>query len=148
VATWNIVSFNSILKKGFVDYLDSERPDILMLNETKIEASKVPKDKFPGYHSYFSSGTKKGYAGTGLLTKYEPLSVTYGIGIEEHDDEGRTITAEYEDFYLVGVYVPNSGSKLVRLDYRMKWDEDFLSYLNALKEKKASYFMWRLKCCS
>jgi len=143
------VSFNSILKKGsLVDFLESERPDILMLNETKIDESKVPKNKFEGYYSYFSSGTKPGYAGTGLLTKYEPVSVVYGIGIEEHDEEGRIITAEYEDFYLVGVYVPNSGAKLKRLDYRMKWDEDFLNYLNALKEKKTSCFMWRLKCCS
>jgi len=123
------------MKNGFEDYLNKENPDIILLNETKINSSLVEKDKFPGYYSYFYSGNDKtGYSGTAIITKVEPKSITYGIGIEEHDNEGRSITAEFDDFIIVGTYVPNSGKGLKRLDYRSQWDEDFTNYLVSLNK--------------
>jgi len=136
IVTWNVCSYRNILKRGFEEYLVNENPHIILLNETKISSSSVKKNEFPGYFSYFYSGDKTGYSGTALITKTDPISISYGIGIEEHDNEGRVITAEYDDFILVCSYIPNSGVKLKRLDYRKKWDEDFLQFLLAMKEKK------------
>eukprot|EP01129_Flabellula_baltica_P010588 TRINITY_DN4495_c0_g1_i1.p2 TRINITY_DN4495_c0_g1~~TRINITY_DN4495_c0_g1_i1.p2 ORF type:complete len:308 (-),score=76.49 TRINITY_DN4495_c0_g1_i1:1164-2087(-) len=139
LVSWNVASFNTIQKKSpsLADYIREEDPFLIFLNETKIDASKVKENHIPGYHAYFfSCDYNAGYAGTGLFSKVEPIEVTYGIGIAEHDNEGRTITAEYDDFIIVGCYVPNSGAGLKRLDYRMEWDVAFSEYLNKLKEKK------------
>jgi len=136
IVSWNVVGFKSIMNKGFEKYLKNEDPHMIFLNETKINSNMVDEDKFPGYHSYFYSGEKKGYSGVALITKIVPKSIKYGIGIEEHDNEGRVITATFDDFIIVGSYIPNSGSKLVRLDYRDKWDQDFTNYLVSLKGDK------------
>uniref|UniRef100_A0A7S4I9H6 Uracil-DNA glycosylase n=1 Tax=Vannella robusta TaxID=1487602 RepID=A0A7S4I9H6_9EUKA len=136
IVSWNVAGWKSVTSKGFKDYVSQENPDVICLQETKIAPTAVPDDYLSGYHKYFSIGSKPGYAGTGVFTKKEPLSVTYGIGMEEHDDEGRVITCEYDEFYLITSYIPNSGRKLVRLDYRMQWDKDFFAYLKKLDEQK------------
>jgi len=139
IASWNIAGFKAIMKKGLLEYITAEDPDIICLQETKIEEELALKHKLPeAYHAYFyASKTKKGYSGTGLLSKIKPISVTKGIGLAEHDDEGRCITAEYEKFYLVTTYVPNSGAVLANLGYRVeRWDVDFLKYLKKLEETK------------
>ena len=121
--------------KGFLEFAKEADPDILCIQETKMQEgqAEVPLD---GYHQYWCSAEKKGYSGTAVFTKEEPVSVRCGIGIEEHDHEGRMITAEYEKFYLVNVYVPNSQNELKRLDYRMRWEDDFRAYLKKLEESK------------
>ena len=101
-----------------------------------------------GYFSYFNSAVKKGYSGTAVFSKIEPISVTYGIGINEHDQEGRVITLEFEDFYLVNCYTPNSKRELERLDYRQVWEDEFRKHLLKLSKTKRSYYLWRLKCCT
>lgn len=113
-------------------------PDILCLQETKAQVAEVEKAlvDMGGYHKYINAAQRKGYSGVAILSKEEPVSITYDMGVEEHDQEGRIICAEYEEFYLVNVYVPNSGQGLVRLDYRQTWDEDFKEYLQSLKKKK------------
>jgi len=123
------------MKKGFLDFVREASPDVLCVQETKMQEgqAEVPLE---GYHQYWCSADKKGYSGTAVFTKEEPISVTYGIGIDEHDHEGRVITAEYDDFYLVNVYVPNSQNELRRLDYRMEWEDAFRTYLKKLEEKK------------
>ena len=123
------------MKKGFLDFVSEASPDILCIQETKMQEgqAEVPLE---GYHQYWCSAEKKGYSGTAVFSREEPLSVGYGIGIEEHDREGRVITAEYPSFYLVNVYVPNSQNELKRLDYRMKWEEDFRAYLKGLEVSK------------
>ena len=131
-----MAGWKAILKKGFEEYANQEQADIICLQETKIDPVLVPSDILPGYQKFFSIGDKKGYAGTGIFSKVAPISTTLGIQIDEHDNEGRVITAEYETFYLVTSYIPNSGRKLVRLDYRMKWDKDFFAYLKKLDESK------------
>ncbi|XP_067121708.1 exodeoxyribonuclease-like [Centruroides vittatus] len=137
ISSWNVNGIRSWLDKG-IAFLKEENPDILCLQETKCGDNEIPKKikDFEGYHKYWLSGDQKGYSGVGLLTKKKPLDVTYGIGNKEHDKEGRVITAEYEEFYIVNAYVPNAGRGLVRLDYRMKWDNDFLQYLKELDSKK------------
>eukprot|EP01133_Synstelium_polycarpum_P006734 gene6734-7827_t len=142
IISWNVAGFNACLKKGFKEYVESENADIYCLQETKIEADKVPKSAIPnGYEYHFHQADKKGHHGTALLTKVKPISVTKGIGIQKHDEEGRVITAEYEKFYLVNSYIPNSGvdrkEPLKRLDYRTKeWDVDFHNYMRELNKKK------------
>lgn len=139
VVSWNVAGFKSIMGKGFVEYLTAEDPDIICLQETKMAEELALKTKLPaGYHAFFyTCESKKGYAGTGLLSKEKPIAVTRGIGTSKHDSEGRCITAEFEKFYLVTTYVPNSGKKLDRLSYRVKeWDIAFLKYLKTLEEKK------------
>ena len=133
--SWNVNGIRAAMNKGFLDFAREESPDMLCVQETKMQEgqAEVPLE---GYHQYWCSADKKGYSGTALFTKAEPVSVTYGIGIDEHDHEGRVITAEYDDFYLVNVYVPNSQNELKRLDYRMKWEDDFRAYLKKLEEKK------------
>lgn len=133
--SWNVNGLRACLQKGFLDFFQEMDADIFCLQETKLQADQHDL-KLDGYHQYWNYAEKKGYSGTALFTKKEPLQVTYGIGLEEHDHEGRVITAEYDTFYFVTVYVPNSQRELTRLDYRMKWEEDFLTYIQSLEEKK------------
>ena len=133
--SWNVNGLRACVGKGFVDFFDEIDADIFCLQETKLQEGQI--DFAPdGYYSYWNYAEKKGYSGTAVFTKKEPLNVTYGMGIEEHDKEGRLITLEFEDFYFITVYVPNSQRELTRLKYRMKWEDDFLSYIKALDEKK------------
>ena len=133
--SWNVNGLRACMQKGFLDYFKQADADIFCLQETKMQEGQLELD-LPGYFQYWNYAEKKGYSGTALFTKEKPLQVTYGIGVEEHDHEGRVITAEYKDFYVVTVYVPNSQRELARLDYRMKWEEAFLAYLMGLREKK------------
>ena len=133
--SFNVNGLRACLQKGFMDYFASEDADFFCLQETKMQPDQAKIDT-PGYAQYFNSAVKKGYSGTAIFAKHAPLSVAYGIGIEEHDQEGRVITLEYDDFYLVTCYTPNAQRELTRLDYRMKWEDDFLAYLKALDAKK------------
>lgn len=133
--SWNVNGIRACMGKGFMDFFNTIDADIFCLQETKMQEGQLILD-LPGYHQYWNYAEKKGYSGTALFTKEEPLSVTYGLGIEEHDKEGRVITAEYADFYFITVYVPNSQDELKRLDYRMKWEDDFLQYVKKLEQKK------------
>ncbi len=123
------------MQKGFIDFFNEVDADIFCLQETKMQEGQLDLE-LPGYFQYWNYAEKKGYSGTALFTKKEPLKVTYGLGIEEHDHEGRVITAEFEDFFFVTVYVPNSKDELQRLDYRMVWEDDFLKYIKKLEKKK------------
>ncbi|VDI18129.1 AP endonuclease 1 [Mytilus galloprovincialis] len=138
IVSWNVNGVRAWLKKDGIDYLQKYKPDIFCIQETKCSQEKLPASlKVPDYHSYFSSGDTEGYAGTALYSKEKPINVTYGMGIKKLDDEGRLITAEYDTFYLVGAYVPNSGKGLVRLKYRTKeWDVAFRDYMKGLDAKK------------
>ena len=127
------------VQKGFLDFFKEADADIFCIQETKMQEGQLTLE-LDGYHQYWNSAVKKGYSGTAIFTKKEPVSVSYGIGIEEHDQEGRVITLEFEDFYFITVYTPNSQSELKRLDYRMKWESDFLSYLKKLEERKPVVF--------
>ena len=133
--SWNVNGIRAAMDKGFLDFAKEADPDILCIQETKMQEgqAEVPLE---GYHQYWCSAEKKGYSGTAVFTKEEPLDVRYGIDIDEHDHEGRVITAEYEKFFLVNVYVPNSQNELKRLDYRMRWEDDFRAYLKKLEETK------------
>lgn len=135
LVSWNVNGLRSCLTKGFLEYVKNEDPDILCLQETKLQPEQAVFD-LEGYHRYFHSADKKGYSGTAVLTKEEPLSVTYGFGEDIHRHEGRVITAEYPDFYLVCCYTPNSKDQLARLDYRMAWEDDIRDYLLDLDAKK------------
>jgi len=135
LVSWNVAGFRACLKKGFEDFFKSVDADVFCLQEVKAEADQIPFDP-EGYFRYLNPAEKKGYSGTMIYSRTEPLSVSYGIGIEEHDHEGRVITAEYDRFYLVNVYVPNVKRDLSRLDYRMVWEDDFRAYLKKLEEKK------------
>lgn len=133
--SWNVNGLRACIQKGFSDFFTDVDADIFCIQESKLQEGQIDLD-LPGYHQYWNYAEKKGYSGTAIFTKKEPLSVTYGIGMEEHDREGRVITLEYENFYMVTCYTPNSQNELARLPYRMKWEEDFLSYLKALDTKK------------
>ncbi len=134
--SWNVNGLRAILKKNFLEYLADEKPDILCLQETKAEPDQV-EALWPGhYTTYWNCAAKKGYSGTAIFTRHRPLHLTRGIGIEEHDQEGRVLTAEFETYYLVNVYVPNSQRELTRLPYRQRWDIDFLAYLKRLELQK------------
>lgn len=133
--SWNVNGLRACVGKGFLDYFKEQQADIFCLQETKLQEGQIELE-LDGYHQYWNYAEKKGYSGTAIFTKEKPLSVHYGIGIEEHDKEGRVITLEFEKFYMVTVYTPNSQEKLARLDYRMKWEEDFKSYLLELDKKK------------
>lgn len=137
--SWNVNGIRACLQKGFMDFFEETDADIFCLQETKLQEGQHDLE-LPGYYQYWNYAEKKGYSGTALFTKRKPLSVTYGIGVEEHDHEGRVITAEYEDFYVVTVYTPNSQRELTRLAYRMKWEEAFLAYVKKLEEKKSVIF--------
>lgn len=132
--SWNVNGLRACVGKGFFDFLAAEQPDMMCLQETKLQPEQAPQ--IEGYYEYWNSAEKKGYSGVALFSKNEPQSVTYGIGIEEHDHEGRVITADYGEFYLVTVYTPNSQDKLRRLDYRMRWEDDFRAYLKKLDAEK------------
>ena len=136
--SWNVNGIRAVMKKDFMSSLEQMNPDVLCLQETKAQDEQTFEAlaDVDGYHIYTNSAVKKGYSGTAILSREEPLSVTYDMGIEEHDTEGRVICAEYEDYYLITVYTPNSGSELKRLGYRQTWDEAFLSYLKELESKK------------
>jgi exodeoxyribonuclease III len=136
--SFNVNGIRAILKKDFLSDIQRVNPDILCLQETKAQDDQVAEalSVLEGYHLYSNSAERKGYSGTAILTKEKPLSVTYDMGIEEHDKEGRVIAAEFNDFYLVTVYTPNSGSELLRLGYRQEWDNAFFTYLKSLEEKK------------
>ena len=142
LATWNVNGIRSVLNKGALqEYVLESNPDILCLQETKAQRDQVELGmEFSEYDVYFNSAVKKGYSGTAIFTKVKPLSVTYGIGIEEHDQEGRVITAEFEKFYLVTVYTPNAKRDLSRLAYRQVWEDDFLAYIKKLEETKPVIF--------
>ncbi|MCI6011449.1 MAG: exodeoxyribonuclease III [Firmicutes bacterium] len=133
--SWNVNGLRAAMGKGFLDFFNAADADIFCLQETKLQEGQIELD-LPGYHQYWNYAEKKGYSGTAIFCKEEPVSVTYGIGIEEHDHEGRVITAEFEDFYFVTVYTPNSQDGLKRLEYRMQWEDDFRAYLLRLTEKK------------
>ncbi len=137
--SWNVNGIRACITKGFLDYFKEADADIFCLQETKLSKDQLELE-LPGYYQYWNYAEKKGYSGTAIFTKKEPLSVSYGIGIEEHDKEGRVITAEYENFYFVTVYTPNSQNELARLDYRMVWEDAFLSYIKGLEEKKPVIF--------
>ena len=133
--SWNVNGLRACVSKNFMEYFNEADADVFCLQETKMQEGQLSLDT-PGYHQYFNYAEKKGYSGTAIFVKKEPLNVTYGIGVEEHDHEGRVITLEYPDFYMITVYVPNSQDGLKRLDYRMRWEDDFLKYIKKLDKKK------------
>ena len=133
--SWNVNGLRAIMGKNFMEFFEAADADIFCLQETKLQAGQIEMD-LPGYHQYWNYAEKKGYSGTAIFTKQEPLSVHYGINIEEHDKEGRVITLEFADFYMVDVYTPNSQNELARLDYRMTWEDAFRDYLCELRKTK------------
>ena len=137
--SWNVNGLRACMEKGFMDFFNQVDADVFCIQESKLQAGQIELD-LPGYYQYWNYAEKKGYSGTALFCKEEPLGVTYGIGIEEHDKEGRVITAEFADFYVVTVYTPNSKRELERLSYRMEWEAAFLAYLKGLEQKKPVIF--------
>ena len=137
--SWNVNGIRACMKKGFMDFFKEADADIFCLQETKVQEGQVELD-LPGYHQYWNYAEKKGYSGTAIFTKQKPLNVSYGMGVPEHDTEGRLITLEYPDFYFATVYTPNSKAELARLDYRMEWEDAFLSYLKELEKDKPVVF--------
>ena len=133
--SWNVNGLRACLGKNFMEFFDYVDADIFCLQETKIQEGQVDWNK-EGYYAYWNYAEKKGYSGTAIFSKEKPLNVTYGIGIEEHDKEGRVITLEFDNYYIVTVYTPNSQNGLARLEYRMKWEDDFRNYLLNLKKNK------------
>ena len=134
--SWNVNGLRAVVGKNFLEAFSSLDSDFFSLQETKLQEGQIDL-QIPGYYSYWNYAEKKGYSGTAIFTRHKPLGVSYGLGIEEHDKEGRVITLEYEKFYLVNAYVPNSQDELKRLDYRMKWEDDLRSYLMDLSRKKS-----------
>ncbi len=137
--SWNVNGIRACAGKGFLDFFRQADADVFCLQETKLQAGQLELD-LPGYYQYWNYAEKKGYSGTALFTRQEPLSVTYGIGIPDHDREGRVITAEFPDYYVVTCYTPNSQNELARLDYRMEWEDAWLGYLKGLEERKSVIF--------
>ena len=137
--SWNVNGLRACVQKGFLDFFKEVDADIFCIQESKLQEGQISLE-LEGYYQYWNYAVKKGYSGTAIFTRVEPLSVSYGIGIAEHDQEGRVITLEFESFYMVTVYTPNSQSELARLDYRMRWEEAFLSYLKGLEKKKPIIF--------
>ena len=133
--SWNVNGLRSCMGKGFMDFFDSVDADIFCLQEIKLSEGQIEWNK-ENYYSYWNYAEKKGYSGTAVFSKEKPLSVKYGIGIDEHDHEGRVITLEFDNFYMVTVYTPNSQRELTRLEYRMKWEDDFRNFLNDLRKTK------------
>ena len=133
--SWNVNGLRACVKKGFLEYFDDVDADIFCVQETKLQEGQIELE-FPEYVQFWNYARKKGYSGTAVFSKKQPLSASLGIGIEEHDQEGRVITLDYGDFYLVNVYTPNSQEQLARLDYRMKWEDDFREYITALDREK------------
>jgi exodeoxyribonuclease-3 len=143
IISFNVNGIRATVKKGLAESLAKMKPDVIGFQETKANDQQVAEalKDISGYHLYSSSAVRPGYSGTAILTKQKPLNVTFGLGKEIHDQEGRTITAEYDDFYLINSYIPNSGSELARLPYRVQWDADMLEHLLALEKKKPIVFM-------
>lgn len=137
--SWNVNGLRACVQKGFLDYFREVDADIFCLQETKLQEGQIELD-LDGYYQYWNYAQKKGYSGTALFTKEKPIEVTYGIGIEEHDKEGRVITAEYSDYFVVTCYTPNSQTELTRLDYRMEWEDAFRRYLKELEKRKPVVF--------
>ena len=133
--SWNVNGFRACLNKGFEQFFKDTDADFFCIQETKMQPEQASFEA-EGYHQYWYSAEKKGYSGTAIFAKHEPISVKYGLGIEEHDHEGRAITLEYDDFYLLCVYTPNAQRELARLDYRMKWEDSLRNYIKSLDEKK------------
>lgn len=139
MVSWNVNGLRACVKKGFLDFFEEVDADLFCVQESKLQEGQIDLD-LPGYEQYWNYAQKKGYSGTAIFTKKHPLSVTYGMGIEEHDQEGRLITLEFEDFFFITCYTPNSKSELERLSYRMQWEDDFRAYLKKLEEKKPVVF--------
>ncbi len=137
--SWNVNGLRACVKKGFEEVFKEQDADIFCIQESKMQEGQLDLET-PGYYQYWNYARKKGYSGTGIFTKKEPMSVSYGIGIEEHDQEGRVITLEFEEYYFITVYTPNSQTELARLSYRMQWEDDFLAYIKKLEEKKPVIF--------
>ena len=137
--SWNVNGLRACMGKGFADFFAAANADLFCLQETKLQAGQIDFAP-PGYHAYWNYAEKKGYSGTAIFSKQEPLQVQYGMGKEEHDREGRLITLEFPEFYFATVYVPNSQRELTRLDYRMQWEDDFLAYLQTLDQNKPVIF--------
>ena len=137
--SWNVNGLRAAVTKGFLDFFRDIDADIFCIQESKLSEGQIELD-LPGYYDYWNYATKKGYSGVAVFTKDKPINVTYGIGIDEHDNEGRVITAEYDEFYLITCYTPNSQRGLTRLDYRMTWEDAFLDYVLKLEEKKPVIF--------
>lgn len=135
LVSWNVNGLRAVVKKNFLDVFSEMDADFFCLQETKLQAGQIDLE-FEGYESYWNYAVKKGYSGTAIFTKHKPLSVHYGLGIENHDQEGRVITLEYTDFWLLTVYTPNSQNELARIGYRMEWEDDFRAYLKKLEETK------------
>ena len=133
--SWNVNGLRAVMGKNFMEFFNDIDADIFCLQETKLQEGQIEMD-LPGYYQYWNYADKKGYSGTAIFTKKAPISAVYGIGIDEHDHEGRVITLEFEDFYMVTVYTPNSQDELKRLDYRMRWEDDFRAYLTELNSRK------------
>ncbi len=133
--SWNVNGLRACMGKGFAEFVAAEDADIFCIQESKLQEGQIDLD-LPGYHQYWNYAEKKGYSGTAIFTKEKPLSVTYGMNIEKHDHEGRVITLEFDRFYMVTVYTPNSQDELRRLEYRMEWEDDFLAYLKELEQTK------------
>ncbi len=133
--SWNVNGLRACKDKGFTEFFKEADADIFCLQETKLQEGQIELD-LTGYHQYWNYAEKKGYSGTAIFTKEEPVAVSYGLGIEEHDHEGRVITLEFAEYYFITVYVPNSKEDLSRLEYRMKWEDDFLAYVKGLEKKK------------
>ena len=137
--SWNVNGLRACMEKGFMDAFRRLDADIFCLQETKLQQGQITLD-LPGYYQFWNYAEKKGYSGTAVFSREEPLSVRYGLGIEQHDHEGRVITLEFPDYYFITVYVPNSQEELKRLDYRMVWEDDFLAYVKKLEETKPVIF--------
>ena len=139
LVSWNVNGIRACVQKGFLDFFQEIDADIFCIQESKMQAGQLDLE-LDGYHQYWNYAEKKGYSGTAIFTKKEPISVAYGIGVEEHDKEGRVITLEFDDFYMITVYTPNSQNELARLPYRMTWEDAFLAYLKKLEETKPVVF--------
>ena len=140
IISWNVNGIRAVIKKGFYDFMNDEKPDIICLQETKAHKDQVDL-QLPNYpYKYWNSAVKKGYSGTAIFSKIEPLNCINDIGIDQHDQEGRVITLEFEKYYLITVYTPNSKRELLRLEYRIEWDSDFLNFVKDLEKKKPVIF--------
>ena len=142
--SWNVNGIRACVQKGFMDFFQEADADVFCIQETKMQEGQLALET-PGYHQYWNYAQRKGYSGTAVFTKKEPISVSNGIGIAEHDQEGRVITLEFEDYYFITVYTPNSQNELARLPYRMEWESAFLAYLKRLEEK-AGDILWGFEC--
>lgn len=145
--SWNVNGLRAVFNKGFEDIFQDFNSDIFCVQETKMQEGQLELD-FNGYNIYLNSAERKGYSGTAVFTKIKPITVTKGIGIEKHDTEGRVLTLEFEQFYLVNCYTPNAQRELTRLEYRVEWEKDFREYLKKLDKIKPVVLCRRFKCCS